>query len=544
MKVLIIYPKRDPQSPVRTQFDLQKNFELIAWPIPFRGYGLNLNVLDTLASLTPSGVDVRTINENIERINFDEKVDLVALTCMVTTATRGYEVADEFRRRGVPVIMGGYHPFMGHQFKMEDELLEHVDGICVSEGDYAWPKILEDTRRGQLKRIYHQEQYTDMTSIEHRFVSSPWHWLRFGYLTVQASRGCPFHCNFCSIIMMLGNTMRYKTPEAITKELEPIYQKDILGRTIYRYIFLVDDNIYGNPKAFKQILRGIIKLNGKYPNFKSSFGSQLTINITKDKEALELLREAGFETVFVGLESLDPEVLRSYEKFHNVAFDYDQAVHTLRSYGIEMISSFIFGQDSETPAVFDEAFDFFDRNSTVYPYFNILTPNEHQWQDLSNEGRILTHVWKLYDAQHTVFIPMKMRPIELQRGFIDLVTRVFDYKNIKRRLIGAFVDGSSKQTLLPYPLQVFLYSKTLVALAIKRDWEAYRFVTDLTPYILKNQLSMIHVIFQIDQHDYARKNQETLAEHPYDLNIPCWEETLEERAAKIGWAEEIGSAAN
>ena len=107
------------------------------------------------------------------------------------------------------------------------------------------------------------------------------------------------------------------------------------------------------------------------------------------------------------------------------------------------------------------------------------------------------------DAQHTVFIPMKMRPIELQQGFIDLVKRVFDYSNIKKRLVGAFVEGGSKQMRLPYPLQIFFYLKTLAALAAKRDWESYRFVTDLRSYILKNQLDMYTVIFQIDQHDFA-----------------------------------------
>jgi len=362
-----------------------------------------------------------------------------------------------------------------------------------------------------------------MTSIEHRIVTGRWQWLRYGQMTIQASRGCPFHCNFCSIITMLGNKMRYKTPEAITKELEPIYQRDLLGRTVGRLIFLVDDNIYGNPKEFKRVLKAIVKLNQRYPNFKPYFGSQLTINITKDKEALELLREAGLNTVVVGLESLDPKVLRSYEKHHNIAFDYDEAVHTLRSYGIEIVSSFIFGQDLETRAVFDAAFRFFERNHTVYPYFNIFVPNHSQWEQYYNQGRILTKEWRLYDAQHTVFIPMKMRPIELQQGFIELVNRVFDYKNIKGRLVGAFVNGGSKQMMLPYPLQMSFYLKTLAALAWKRDWEGYRFVMDLRPYILKNQLSMLSVMFQIDQHDFALKNRAALAEHPYDLAIPAWE---------------------
>jgi hypothetical protein len=197
-----------------------------------------------------------------------------------------------------------------------------------------------------------------------------------------------------------------------------------------------------------------------------------------------------------------------------------------------MISSFIFGQDTETPAVFSETFDFFDRNNTVYPYFNILVPGAAQWEEFRDEGRILTTDWKLYDAQHTVFVPMKMRPLELQQGFIDLVKRVFDYQHIKKRLIGAFVEGGSRQIRLPYPVQWFFYGKTLAALAWKQDWEAYGFVTDLRPYILSNQLSMFNVIFQIDQHDYALKNQASLGEHPYALDVPSGEERVAVRSGR------------
>ena len=143
-----------------------------------------------------------------------------------------------------------------------------------------------------------------MTSVRHRIVTRPSQWFRFGILSLQASRGCPFHCEFCSIITMLGNRMRYKTPEQIVAELEPIYEKDILGYTVGRLIFFVDDNIYGNPKQFKAILRAIIGLNRRYPRFKRYLGSQLTINVTKDRETLELMQEAGFAHVFVGLESL------------------------------------------------------------------------------------------------------------------------------------------------------------------------------------------------------------------------------------------------
>jgi radical SAM superfamily enzyme YgiQ (UPF0313 family) len=443
---------------------------------------------------------------------------------MVTHATRAYEIADEFRRRGVPVVMGGYHPFMLNEFKREHEVLEHVDSICISEGDYVWPEILEDARQGRLKPVYKQDRTTDMHAIQHRVMTRPRQWLDYLYMTVQASRGCPFHCNFCSIIMMLGNTMRYKSAEAITAELEPIYQRDLLGRTLGRPIFFVDDNIFGVPKEFKRILRAIIALNKRYPRFKTYYGCQVTINVTKDKEAMELLREAGFFQVFIGMESLEPAVLRQYDKRHNVGYDYDQAIQTLRTYGIEVVASFIFGQDLETAEAFDAAFDFYDRNNVIYPYCNILTPNQKQWMEFDEQGRILTREWRLYDAQHTVFVPANMRPIELQQGYIDLMLRLFDYGNVRKRLIKAFVEGGAKQMWLPYPLQLAVYAKTLAALVAKRDWEALRFALSLRSYVLKNTLSVLNILFQIDQHDFAVKNRGSLAEHPYPLDVPSWQE--------------------
>jgi len=524
MKVLLIYPQRDPRSNVRSQYEWKKLFELVYWPFPSRGGGLNVNVLDTLASLAPPGVEIRTINEHTQVIDFDEKADLIAISCMVTHATRAYEIADEFRSRGIPVVMGGYHPFMMNQFQTEEEVLKHVDSICISEGDYIWSEILEDARKGQLKRIYKQDEQTDMQTVKHGLKSTPRQWLDYLYMTVQASRGCPFHCNFCSIILMLGNKMRYKTPEAVVAELEQVYRRDILGKTLGRPIFFVDDNIFGVPKEFKRILRAIVELNKKYPRFKTFYGCQVTINVTKDEEAMELLREAGFFQVFIGMESLEPAVLKQYDKGHNVGYDYDVAIQKLRSYGIEVVASFIFGQDLETKQAFDAAFDFYDRNNIIYPYCNILTPNQKQWMEYDEAGRIMTREWKLYDAQHTVFVPMNMRPVELQQGYIDLMTRVFDYTNIRKRLIKAFVEGGAKQMWLPYPLHIAVYLKTLAQLKLAGDKDAYRFTRSLQPYILNNSLSVLNVLFQIDQHDFAVKNLGSLAEHSHELDVPSWQE--------------------
>jgi hypothetical protein len=518
LRVLLVYPCRDIDSRVRTQFSQERIHALLLWPFRARTYGLAFNGLETLASLTPDWVDLTLANENLETIDFDGEYDLVAITVMVTNATRACQIADRFRNRNVKVVMGGYYPYM-----VPTHALNHADAICASEAEHVWTRILSDARDGTLQRVYEQPQKTDMSEMAHLPRPDRWRWLRHVSLTLQASRGCPFDCEFCSIVHMLGHTMRYKRPETIVAELERIYQHDLLGRFIGRAIFFVDDNIFGNPKQFKDICRAIIALNRRYPNFKPFFGSQLTINVTRDKEALALMREAGFYNIFIGLESTSVDVLRSFKKFHNVAVDYDEAVARLREYGMEMIASFIFGTDADTPECFELAYDFFDRNNILYPYFNILTPIGDQWKRYLTEGRLLTVKPRLYDAQHTVFVPMKMRPIELQTRFIELVDRVFSYAQIRKRLLGAAAQQTNRRMMLPKVAQLALYYKIAATLRLTGDEEGLQFFADLKPYIESGVISMVSVLIQLDQHDFAVKNRLTLGEHRYALDVPSWE---------------------
>jgi radical SAM superfamily enzyme YgiQ (UPF0313 family) len=518
-RVLLVYPCRDIDSQVRTQFSQEQVLGRVIWPFRARTYGLAFNGLETIASITPDWVDLTVANENLETIDFDGDYDLVALTVMVTNATRACQIADRFRKRGVKVVMGGYYPYM-----VGDHALNHADSICAGEAEYVWEDMLNDARDGKLKPVYEQAEKTDMSKLTHLPKPNRGRWMKYVSLTLQASRGCPFDCEFCSIVVMLGHTMRYKKPDSIVAELERIYQNDIMGRIARRPIFFVDDNIFGNPKEFKEICRAIIKLNKRYPKFNASFGSQLTINVTKDKEALGLMREAGFYNIFIGLESTSVDVLRSYKKYHNVAFDYDEAVGRMREYGMEVIASFIFGTDAETTDCFDAAFDFFDRNNVLYPYFNILTPIGKQWKRYLMEGRLLTVKPRLYDAHHTVFVPMKMRPIELQQGFIDLVDRVLSYEQIKKRLIGAASTHVNERMMMSKMAEMALYYKITATLKLTGDLEGLKFAQDLKPHVQAGRISMVSVLLQLDQHDFAVRNRLTMKEHRYSLDVPSWEE--------------------
>lgn len=525
---------------MRTQFSMERIHQLTFWPLRGKSYGLQFNGLEALASLTPNWVDLTVVNENLRTIDLEADVDMVAITVMVTNATRAYQIADHFRKRGVKVVLGGYHPFM-----IPQNSLAHADAICTTEAEYVWEDILKDCRDGKLKPIYEQTQKTDMTHARHLSRVRRWEWLHQVTLTLQASRGCPFSCDFCSIVQMLGHDMRYKTPENLCAELEVIFKNDWMGRLFYRPIFFVDDNIFGHPRTMKELLRAIIKLRARYPKFRPVFGSQMTINVYKDKEALALLQEAGFYNIFMGLESLDPDTLRSYHKLHNIAFKYEDAISTMREHGMEVIASFIFGTDTDTLTSFDAAYDFFDRSNVLYPYFNILTPTANQWKRFLAEGRILTVKAKLYDAHHTVFVPMKMTPRQLQEGFIRLVSRTFDYANITKRMLGVYVNSPQRDVKLSLPLAMekLVYHKLHFTLGRVGDRQGQEFMEGLRPHIFSGKVPMASVLLQIDQHDWAVRNTQTLQEHRYSLDVPAWEDRLPEftATAGTGLAEEIAA---
>jgi hypothetical protein len=209
---------------------------------------------------------------------------------------------------------------------------------------------------------------------------------------------------------------------------------------------------------------------------------------------------------------------------------------------MEMIASFIFGTDGDTAQCFELAYDFFDRNNILYPYFNILTPIGDQWKRYMLEGRLLTVKPRLYDAQHTVFVPMKMRPIELQTKFIELVDRVFAYPQVRKRLLGAAAQQQHSRMMLPKAAQMALYYKIVLTLKMMGDQDGLRFVTDLKPHIESGLVSMVSVLIQLDQHDYAVKNRHTLGEHRYQLDVPAWEERSASAQTVTSIAAEVAAS--
>jgi radical SAM superfamily enzyme YgiQ (UPF0313 family) len=277
--------------------------------LPLLGKKANMPVLalPVLAGLTPEGHEVVLIDENVQEIDFDalEGFDIVGLTGMTVQRDRMRDILLELQARDIFAAVGG--PWITVAENWYDGL---VDVIFIGEAEETWPKFLEDWARGEWKTRYEQADKTDMTKVPPpRYDLIPFREYAMG--CIQTSRGCPFQCEFCDIIVIFGRKPRVKTPAQVVAEVEVQHK---LGA---RVVFLVDDNFIGNKKAAKGILREVIAWQHKngYP---LAFFTEASLDLAEDDELMELMAEAGMVAVFIGIESPDEEALRETKKFQNV----------------------------------------------------------------------------------------------------------------------------------------------------------------------------------------------------------------------------------
>ncbi|HMB02703.1 MAG TPA: radical SAM protein, partial [Isosphaeraceae bacterium] len=260
--------------------------------LPLLGKKANMPVLalPVLAGLTPPEHEVVLIDENIQELDFDalEAFDIVGLTGMTVQRDRMREILRELRPRGVFAVLGG--PWITVAEDWYDGL---VDVIFVGEAEETWPQFLDDWERGEWKARYEQAEKTDLTKVPPpRFDLVPFRDYAMG--CVQTSRGCPFQCEFCDIIVIFGRRPRIKTPAQVVAEVEAQRR---LGA---RVIFLVDDNFIGNKKAAKGILRALIAWQHKH-GYPLAFFTEASLDLAEDDELIRLMTEAGMAAVFIGI---------------------------------------------------------------------------------------------------------------------------------------------------------------------------------------------------------------------------------------------------
>ncbi len=375
----------------------------------------------TIAGLTPPDVDIRFYDDRLEDIPLDEPTDLVAISVETYTAKRAYQIASAYRRRGVPVVMGGFHAML-----CPEEVGRYAESVVIGEAEEVWPQVVDDARHGTLQRVYRAPGRPSLHKLRpNRRIFLGKRYLSVGL--VEAGRGCHFRCDFCAVQTVFNQTQTRRSVDNILAEIRWVQE-----HSPKKIFFFVDDNITSNMGEAKEFFRALIPL-------KIRWVSQASINAAHDEEFLDLLRRSGCEGVLIGFESLNPENLRAMDKGFNTARGgYDKALANLRRYGIKLYVTFIFGYDGDTVDSFAETVDFAKSHRFFMAAFNHLTPfpGTPLYARLLAEDRLRYESWWLdpsYRYNMIPFQPKQMSPAELQRGCLEARRHFYAVPSILRR---------------------------------------------------------------------------------------------------------------
>ncbi|TES90293.1 MAG: B12-binding domain-containing radical SAM protein, partial [Desulfobacteraceae bacterium] len=331
---------------------------------------------------------------------------------------RAYQIADTFRERGIPVIVGGIHPSI-----LPEEAAAHADSVIIGEADTIWPQILQDFKDNNLQSSYRASQIPDLADLPPRRRDLIKKDKYFFTRLLQTSRGCPMNCDFCSVSDFNGIRMRHRPIDQIMEEVEAF--STTLKR---RFLLFADDNIVGD-KPFARKLFHALK------SMKIRWGSMSSIEIARDPDFLRLARESGCRALFIGFESIRQDALQEIHKRFKVS-EYEELIKRIQGLGITLEGAFIFGFDGDNKDVFEQTVEFCYRNNLNLVQFSALTPfpGTRLFSHLKKAGRILTHDWTKYDAFHCVYQPAKMSSEELQEGIVNAYRQFYSNSSIVKRL--------------------------------------------------------------------------------------------------------------
>ena len=373
----------------------------------------------TVAGLTPRDVDVKFYDDRMEQIPFDERTDLVAISVETYTARRAYQIASEYRRRKVRVVMGGFHASL-----CPDEVARYAESVVVGEAEALWPRVIDDARHGRLDKFYRSGGRPSLDGLRpDRSIFAGKRYLPVGL--VEAGRGCHFQCEFCAVQTVFEATQSRRPIDQILAEVRAL--KD--SRKLF---FFVDDNITSNLRQAKEFFRALIPLGIRWV-------SQSSINAAHDEEFLDLLVRSGCQGVLIGFESLNPANLESMNKRFNAAKGgFEVALANLRRHRIRIYGTFIFGYDGDTADSFGPTVDFAQRHGFYIAAFNHLTPfpGTPLYERLQREGRLLYDAWWLderYSYNRIPFTPAGMNPEDLRRACLTARRKFYSWPSIMRR---------------------------------------------------------------------------------------------------------------
>lgn len=411
-----------------------------------------------LKTITPPGHEVVLIDGNTNSIDeagiakfvIDEGIDLVGIGAMTRMVAKAYRMADAIRATGVPVVMGG-----PHVTEMPDEALgrdggpRHADAIALGEADETWPRIVEDAARGELEEVYEpvDENGKERKPSLRPYPEIPWDtidlrqfnlvprlvrpwlarvgagWSTFHVIPIESGRGCPYGCEFCTVTGFFGDSVRFRTDESIVDELLLLKARARSERGQVA-VFFVDDNFAISIKRTKSLLRAVIAADAGLP-----FGAQISANLLRDEELVDLLADAGARWIFIGMESIDPVNLADVSKTFNKPHEYADVLARLGNRDIQAITSFIFGMDNDTPGVASRTLEQIESWPPVLPVFGQLTPfpSTPLYARLAEAGRLTRpRHWTDFAPFKMAHTPLKMTVEEAQAEFEDAWGRSYN----------------------------------------------------------------------------------------------------------------------
>jgi radical SAM superfamily enzyme YgiQ (UPF0313 family) len=424
MKIVLISPERE-----------RKKEEAFLFRLSF----LNLPYV---AAVTPPDVEVKIVDEAFEKINFEEKVDLVGITAQTPVAPRAYQIAKEFKKRGVPVVIGGVHASM-----LPEEALQHVDAVVIGEAEKIWPDLIEDLKKGQLKKIYQMDGFINPSSLplprrellKERFY--------FPLKLLETTRGCPHHCDFCGVSKFFGFRYRNRSISEIDRELKTLFNKgqvmsphlkkilslfnkDLPYFLKRRLLYIIDSNIAGD----RQFCIDLVTLLKEYDLL--WYGHAL-VSIAFDQKLLEGFSQSGCIALNIGFESFSIKNLQVMGKGFNKPSHYGEAVQRIHDHGIGIMGTFIVGLDDDDPGVFQRIIDFcIDyRLDWALTFIMAPYPGTDSFLRLEKEGRIFCKDWEKYDSLNAVYQPLLMSAVELESGMKKVWKDVFSISSIYKRIL-------------------------------------------------------------------------------------------------------------
>lgn len=368
--------------------------------------------LATLAGYVPNDVEVTIEDEHVQRLRLDDDPDLVVIQAYITSATRSYELADHYRRRGSHVAIGGLHPT-----SLPDEAAAHADTVFIGPGEETWPRFLSDLEAGTPAARYESSERSldGLPPIRRDLID------RRLYLvpnSIVVSRGCPHRCNFCYVDSFFdgGRAFYTQTVDAALTEID---------RLPGRHLYFLDDHLFGSPGFARDLFAGMRGMNRLWQ-------AAGTVASVLRPGLVEAAAESGLRSLFVGFESIAASNLAAHDKRQNVGRSYSEAIRRLHDNGVMVNASFVFGMDEDDPSVFDRTVSWAVDHGIETATFHILTPypGTRLFDDMKRSGRLLHQNWDLYDTRHAVYEPKRMTTGQLEDGYRHAYREFYSWSNI------------------------------------------------------------------------------------------------------------------